>query len=192
MRKRAEVFVLGTILGMGMTGAIASIPAAYAQATVSTGSIEGTVLDPRGGTVADAKITVTNKGTSQELRANTSSSGAYNVAALAPGSYLIRVEAKGFKTVQIPVLVQIGIVTPVNITLEVGSEAIVINVEATVIAVNTEQATVQDVITSQQIEQLPVDGRNFLDLAQLAPGVQIQDGSTFDPTKNGFSSISFG
>jgi len=159
---------------------------------MSTGSIEGTVLDPRGGTVADAKITVTNKGTSQELRANTSSSGAYNVAALAPGSYLIRVEAKGFKTVQIPVLVQIGIVTPVNITLEVGSEAIVINVEATVIAVNTEQATVQDVITSQQIEQLPVDGRNFLDLAQLAPGVQIQDGSTFDPTKNGFSSISFG
>ena len=64
--------------------------------------------------------------------------------------------------------------------------------EANAISVNLEQATVQDVITSKQIEELPVDGRNFLDLASLEPGVQVQDGATFDPTKNGFSSISFG
>ncbi len=57
---------------------------------------------------------------------------------------------------------------------------------------NTEQATVQGVLTSEQIENLPINGRNFLDLAQLEPGVQIQDGGTFDPTKNGFSSVSFG
>ena len=60
-------------------------------------------------------------------------SGTYNVAALAPGQYLLRVEAKGFKTVQVPVFVQIGVVTPVNVTLEVGSETVVINVEATVV-----------------------------------------------------------
>ncbi len=47
-------------------------------------------------------------------------------------------------------------------------------------------------LTTQQIENLPINGRNFLDLAQLEPGVQIQDGGNFDPTKNGFSSISFG
>src|SRR5208337_5477251 len=52
--------------------------------------------------------------------------------------------------------------------------------------------TVQGVLTSEQIENLPINGRNFLDLAQLEPGVQIQDGGTFDPTKNGFSSISIG
>ena len=57
---------------------------------------------------------------------------------------------------------------------------------------NTDQATVQGVITTAQIENLPVNGRNFLQLAQLEPGVQIQDGAIFDPTKNGFSSISFG
>ena len=57
---------------------------------------------------------------------------------------------------------------------------------------NTEQPTVQGVLTSAQIEKLPINGRNFLDLAQLEPGVQIQDGGNFDPTKNGFSSISFG
>jgi hypothetical protein len=57
--------------------------------------------------------------------------------------------------------------------------------------VNTEQAIVQGVLTADQIDNLPMNGRNFLDLAQLEPGVQIQEGSTFDPTKNGFSSISF-
>ena len=67
-----------------------------------------------------------------------------------------------------------------------------IEVQASEVAVNTEQATVQGVLTSQQIENLPINGRNFLDLAQLEPGVQIQDGGTFDPTKNGFSSVSFG
>ena len=57
---------------------------------------------------------------------------------------------------------------------------------------NTEQATIQGVVTSDQIENLPINGRNFLDLAQLEPGVQIQDGGNFDPTKKGYSSISFG
>ena len=57
---------------------------------------------------------------------------------------------------------------------------------------NTEQATVQGVLSPEQIETLPINGRNFLDLAQLEPGVQIQDGGNFDPTKKGFSSISFG
>ncbi|MGA7317772.1 MAG: hypothetical protein WBX22_27835 [Silvibacterium sp.] len=57
---------------------------------------------------------------------------------------------------------------------------------------NTTQTTIQGVLDRQQIEQLPLNGRNFLDLAQLQPGVQIQDGTSFDPTKNGFASISFG
>ncbi len=58
--------------------------------------------------------------------------------------------------------------------------------------VNTEQASVQGVLNEAQIENLPINGRNFLDLAQLEPGVQIQDGQDFDPTKAGYSSISFG
>src|SRR5207248_2343482 len=68
----------------------------------------------------------------------------------------------------------------------------VIEVQATSVAINTEQPTVQGVLTTEQIENLPFNGRNFLDLAQLEPGVQIQDGGNFDPTKNGFSSVSFG
>lgn len=167
-------------------------PANSAGQSISSGSIQGTVIDPQGAVVADAKVTVTNKGTGQSKEITTTSSGDFNAGALTPGNYLVRVQAKGFRTVESTISVQIGVISPANIRLELGSENEVVAVEASAISVNTEQATVQDVITSQQIEQLPVDGRNFLDLAQLAPGVQIQDGSTFDPTKNGFSSISFG
>jgi hypothetical protein len=102
------------------------------------------------------------------------------------------VEGQGFKTTELGVTVQVNTTESGNIKLEVGQSAQVVEVEATELGVNTEQATVQGVLTSEQIENLPINGRNFLDLAQLEPGVQIQDGGTFDPTKNGFSSVSFG
>ena len=86
---------------------------------------------------------------------------------------------------------QVGNTSTVSPKLAVGQESQVIEVQGAVVGVNTEQATVQGTIDLDQIENLPVNGRNFLDLAQLEPGVQIQEGSTFDPTKNGFSSISF-
>ncbi|HEY4661779.1 MAG TPA: TonB-dependent receptor, partial [Terriglobales bacterium] len=79
-----------------------------------------------------------------------------------------------------------------NYTAKLGQESQIIEVQGSAVAVNTEQPTVQGVLTTEQIETLPFNGRNFLDLAQLEPGVQIQDGGNFDPTKNGFSSISFG
>src|SRR5438045_3414576 len=102
------------------------------------------------------------------------------------------VEAGGFKALEQTMSIQVGNITPGTVTLEVGSESAVITVEGTATTVNTEQTTIQGVVTSTQIENLPINGRNFLDLAQLEPGVQIQDGGNFDPTKKGFSSISFG
>ncbi|MFZ0200146.1 MAG: hypothetical protein WAL05_13210, partial [Candidatus Sulfotelmatobacter sp.] len=79
-----------------------------------------------------------------------------------------------------------------SIKLEIGQESTVVEVQSSEVGVNTEQAEVQGVLTASQISNLPVNGRNFLDLAQLEPGVQIQDGANFDPTKVGYSSISFG
>ena len=96
-----------------------------------------------------------------------------------------------FSSVSIPVTVQVGNTASANAKLQLGQENQVIEVRPQ-IQVNTEQSTVQGVLTSNQIENLPVNGRNFLDLAQLEPGVQIQDGQNFDPTKAGYSSISFG
>jgi hypothetical protein len=163
-----------------------------AQTTISTGSIVGTVTDPGGAVVAGAKVSITNKGTSQIIATTTTSSGTYASGALVPGAYTVRAEASGFKTAEIAVVVQVNTTASVNVKLELGQSTQIVEVQASELSVNTEQATVQGVLTSEQIEKLPINGRNFLDLAQLEPGVQIQDGGTFDPTKNGFSSVSFG
>ena len=167
-------------------------PAATAQSGVSTGSIVGTVTDPSGAIVSGAKVAITNVGTNQTTYVTSTSSGLYNSGSVVPGSYRVRVEAKGFKTTELTVVVEVGSVAPGNIHLELGQENQIIEVQAAAVAVNTEQAVVQGVVTTQQIDNLPINGRNFLDLAQLEPGVQIEDGSGFDPTKNGFSSLSIG
>jgi hypothetical protein len=163
-----------------------------AQTNVGNGSIQGTVTDPSGAVVSSAKITITEKSKGVSITRTADSRGAYTSGALIPGNYIIRFEAAGFKTTEIPVTVQVDNTATANAKLEVGQTSQVVEVEASTVQVNTEQATVQGVITENQIENLPVNGRNFLDLAQLEPGVQIQDGQNFDPTKAGYSSISFG
>src|SRR5580658_6364747 len=162
-----------------------------AQTSVSTGSIAGNVTDASGAVLPNAKVTVTGP-TGQTLQAKSNSSGEYSFGGLIPGSYSVRVEAKGFKTSQMALEVKVDNSANGSVKLEIGQESTVVEVQASELQVNTEQATVQGVLTATQIENLPVNGRNFLDLAQLEPGVQIQDGQNFDPTKAGFSSISFG
>jgi hypothetical protein len=163
-----------------------------AQTTVATGSIVGTVSDPSGAAISGAKVVVTNTATGQTISLTTNSAGVYNSGALSPGQYKVQVSAKGFSSLSEVVPVQVGNTATVNAKLQLGQESQVIEVQASSLAVNTEQAEVQGVISSSQIENLPLGGRNFLDLAQLEPGVQIQDGQNFDPTKAGYSSISFG
>jgi Carboxypeptidase regulatory-like domain len=165
---------------------------AWSQASINTGSIQGIVTDPQGGIVPDAKVTITNRDTGQAIAVTTSSAGQFSVGALAPGNYVVRVEVASFKTLETTVVVQVGQITPANAKLEVGGSATVVEVTGEAVTVNTDQSQLSGTLTSEQIENLPVNGRNFLDLAQLEPGVQIQDGGNFDPTKIGFSSISFG
>jgi len=171
---------------------VLSSTAMFGQTSVSTGGIVGTVIDPQGAVVSGAKVTIINTGTNQSIALTTNTAGLYNSGSVVPGNYKVRVEVKGFRTAELVLAVEVGSVAPGNIRLEVGQGSEIVEVQATAVSVNTEQATVQGVVTTQQIENLPINGRNFLDLAQLEPGVQIQDGSGFDPTKNGFSSISIG
>jgi hypothetical protein len=167
-------------------------PILFSQTTISTGSIQGMVTDPSGAVVPDAKVVISNKQTGQVLTTTTTSTGAYTSGALTPGNYQVRVGRPGLKTTELGVVVQVNTTANGNIALGVGQSTDVIEVQGSSVTVNTEQATVQGVLTAEQIENLPINGRNFLDLAQLEPGVQIQDGGDFDPTKKGFSSISFG
>jgi hypothetical protein len=142
--------------------------------------------------VSGAKVQITNTATGQKLELVSNAAGSFSSGSLPPGSYKVQVTAKGFSSVSTTVNVQVGNQATFNAQLQVGQESQIVEVQGTSVQVNTEQATVQGVLNSAQIENLPVNGRNFLDLAQLEPGVQIQDGQNFDPTKAGYSSISFG
>src|SRR6266478_4670836 len=184
----ALVVILCLVIGMNAV----RTPVAKAQAGISTGSIQGTILDPNGASVPGAKVTITSKCTAAKIALDVTSTGAYNSGPLVPCEYIVRVEAPGFRVMEEKITVQVGNVSPGTMTLELGSGSTIITVEGSAVIVDTEQTSIQGVVTSDQIENLPINGRNFLDLAQLEPGVQIQDGGNFDPTKKGFSSISFG
>ncbi|HET9698173.1 MAG TPA: carboxypeptidase regulatory-like domain-containing protein [Terriglobales bacterium] len=166
--------------------------ASWAQSTNASGSIQGTVSDQSGAVVSNATVTITSDATGQKITKMSTDSGTFTSGPLNPGQYTVRIERKGFQSVSMPITVQVGSNVAVNPKLAVGAESQTVEVTGQSLAVNTEQAAVQGVLTSQQIENLPVNGRNFLDLAQIEPGVQIQDGGNFDPTKNGYSSVSFG
>jgi hypothetical protein len=169
---------------------VASLDPSFAQTTVGTGSIVGIVSDPSGAKISGATITITNTGTGQLIEVTTNSSGSFNSGALVPGNYKTDLSARGFNTAEVLLTVLIGNTSTLDVKLQVGEKKEVVEVQDSDVRVNTEQPTVQGVLNAEQIENLPVNGRNFLDLAQLEPGLQIQDGSNFG--KDGYSSISFG
>jgi hypothetical protein len=164
----------------------------FAQTTVGTGSIVGIVSDPSGAVISGAKVAITNTGSGQVIAVTTNSSGSFNSGALVPSNYKTQVSAPGFSSTEVPVTVLVGNTATVNVALQIGPANQVIEVQASDTRVNTEQPSVQGVLNERQIENLPLNGRSFLDLAQLEPGVQIQDAANFGQAKDGFSSISFG
>jgi hypothetical protein len=159
------------------------------------GALDGTVADPNGAVLSGAKVSVKNDATSAEVRVTSNDRGYFNVQNLEAGVYTVTVEQSGFrKYVVKDVNVKVGAVTPLTVALQVGAQEQVVEVTATSTeaAVDTSRSTVDGVITARTIENLPLNGRNFLDLAQLEPGVQVRDGGDFDPTKNQMVGVSIG
>jgi hypothetical protein len=117
------------------------------------------------------------------MEITTNSSGAFNSGMLIPGDYSTRVTARGFKPVEVLSTVLVGYIATVNADLEIGDANHVIEVEGSALRVNTEQPTLQGVLNEQQIENLPVNGRNFLDLAQLEPVSRSRAQRTSPPAK---------
>ena len=164
--------------------------AAYGQAvSVNGGAIQGTITDASGAAVSSASITIKSldQGTTKVL--TTDKSGFYSIGPLNPGDYTVTVVASGFQQLEVTTRILTGTATPGSFKLQVGQSSETIEVTAGEVQVNTDQAGVADVITREQIANLPVNGRNFLDLAQIEPGVQLQSGNTFDPTKAGYTGI---
>ena len=174
------VLVLFTAVGMSFGQAI----------SVNGGSIQGSITDPTGAVVPGARVTITGKDTGSVKVVTADNSGFYSVGPLNPGNYNVNIVAPGFQQLSVNTVVRTGTATSGNFKLTLGQPTETVEVNAGALQVNTEQAGVSDVITKAQIDSLPVNGRNFLDLAQIEPGVILQSGESFDPTKAGYSAIS--
>lgn len=157
----------------------------FAQAP--TGNIRGLIMDPTGAVIPGAAVTVTELATQRTLALTTNAAGIYAANLLLPGTYKVLIEAKGFKSFEQRAQVQAGDTVDLNVELEVGKSSTIVEVSATagMVHVDTTRSTVDGVITGTQIDELPLDARNFLDLAGLEPGVNVRDGGNIDPTKSG-------
>ncbi len=138
-----------------------------------TAQITGFVKDPSGSSVPNATVIVKNEGTGLERRANTNETGYYVVSSLAPGFYTVSVEAQGFKRFQkTQNKVDPSVPTTVDVTLQVGTITQTVEVVAAVAKLQSETATLGKVITSEQIRNMQMNGRNPIFLALLKPGVR--------------------
>jgi hypothetical protein len=180
--KRIYLSILALFVGVSM--------AAGQAISVNGGAIEGDITDSTGAKVPGAAITITSSETGFTKSLKSDSAGFYSVGPLNPGPYKVRIASPGFSTLTVATQVRTGTVTSGAFKLSIGEASVMIEVNAGAVQVNTDQFQVSDVITKDQIDTLPVNGRNFLDIAQIEPGVILQQGASFDPTKAGYSAIS--
>lgn len=160
-----------TRLAAALLCALAFALTAVAQSNKAT--ITGTISDPNGAVVKDAKVTVTNVATNEAREATSSDDGTYTIPALDPGVYRVTVDASGFtQSIVNEVKLDTGSRQAVDVTLTVGAvggEAVTVTAEAPL--AETESSVRGDLITGRQVTDLPIPQRNFVQLAALSPGV---------------------
>ncbi|MFN7947384.1 MAG: carboxypeptidase-like regulatory domain-containing protein [Blastocatellia bacterium] len=161
-----------------------------ALAQVPTGTIRGAVTDPSKAVVPNATVTVRNKGTGAERKVTTNSSGEYQIPTLPPGDYEVKVTAGGFKTGQSDVTLQVGETITADFDLQVGQASETVVVTAETPAINTTDYKIDGVVNRKQIESLPLNGRNFLQLALLEPGVAVESVDNPGTSPNNFFRVS--
>lgn len=192
-----SIGLIATALSVAFFVTVVSRPVnAFGQAiSVNAGSIQGTITDQSGAIIPNAEVVIANPETGYSHTLHTDASGLYAMGPLNPGTYVVTVTAPGFQVLKVTTVIKTGTATSGNFKLTVGSTTQTIQVNAGAVQLNTDQSNVSGVISQQQFETLPVNGRNLLDFAQLQPGVQLQAGGYadggFDPTKAGYSAVSF-
>jgi carboxypeptidase family protein len=167
--------------------------AAFAQQPL--GSIAGTVTDPSGSVAPGAIVTATSLATGALRSATTNDQGYFLLPTLQAGEYKLSVGLAGFANFLVDrVVVAVGQTANVEVRLKIAgaSETIQVSGAEAAAAVDLQEASVSGVVNTRQIEQLPLNGRNYLELARLQPGVEIQEGRAFDPTKSRYTGVSIG
>src|ERR1700693_1812000 len=166
-------------LAMAAGAVVLFLSAAALHAQVDTGAILGTVTDASGAEVRGATVTLTNEGTNAALSSATGSDGGFKFTPLPIGNYTVSVNFQGFTTMterHIPVNVGAEVVT--NFSLKPGAVTETVEVASTVPVLETQDASVGQVVDSRNVNNLPLNGRNFTFLAQLAAGVNTPQADT--------------
>jgi hypothetical protein len=149
------------------------------HAQVDTGTILGTIADASGAPINGATVTLTNEGTSAALSSTTGPDGAYKFTPIRIGSYKVSASFQGFQTTtQTGIAVNVGADVVINFTLKPGAVTQTVEVVATVPVLQTQNAAVGQVVDSRNVNNLPLNGRNFTFLAQLAAGVNTPQADT--------------
>jgi outer membrane receptor protein involved in Fe transport len=157
---------------LGILSLLLLFLAGSASAQVSTASINGVIRDPTGAVVPDATIVLTNVDTSVARTSTANNAGAYGFVSIPPGNYTIESSAKGFSSQKLgPFILAVGQAATFDFALTVGTETQVVNVTSAAAQLDVTNANLGTVISTQQVNDLPLNGRNFTALLALTPGV---------------------
>lgn len=166
-----SILIVAVLLGFATT--------AYAQLT---GQITGTITDPSGGVVPTASVTVVNEDTGIKWDVKTNSAGIYQVPLLQPGNYRISVQSAGFREItRSGIRLEVAQTVLVNFQLEVGAAVESVNVTETAPLLDAGSNAIGGVVTPQQVEDLPMLGRNVVGLVTEVPGVRATRQTTLNP-----------
>ncbi len=168
--RRRHIFLISLILATFS-------PITFAQ---STATLQGSVTDPSGAALSAAKVTVRNQATGLERIVQTDSDGNYQVAALPPGVYRVEAQAQGFGAQSVKDLtIEVSRIVVQNFQLKIGDVSQAVDVTADTQTVETATITVGQVINQKTVQEIPLNGRHFVDLGLLIPG-------SVTPPQNGF------
>jgi len=175
-----------------MAAAIVLAGKGLLMAQAPVGNIAGMVNDASGAAVPSATVTATNSAIGTTRTAISDSQGFFLISTMQPGAYKVTVGHTGFQTYSADVTVEVGQTARLTVPMQVAGTATAIEVGSSVVQIDTERDTVGGVVNTTQIDELPLNGRNYLELAKLEPGVEISDGKAFDPTKTRYTGVSIG
>ncbi len=177
--RRAAMMLCGLVIGM-------AIFSTRAIAQVDTGAISGTVRDKSGAVLPGAQVTLTNQGTNLAASTKSDANGFYTFTPVQIGTYTVSTEYQGFEKVVHPnIVVNVQQHVVVDFTLAPGKAVESVQVIAQPSGLQTESASVGEVVGSKQINDLPLNGRNYFFLAQLAPGVTFSQQDNRGEASNG-------
>jgi len=160
-----------------------------AQAQIPSGSLNGLVTDPKDAVITGAHVTAVSATQGFSRDTFTDKSGLYVLPDLPAGGYSLKIEQTGFAVNEVNgIVVEAGRSTTVDARLQIAAAGVMVEVNAAAVSPNLTQSMIQGQITSKTIQSIPLNGRNFLELAYLVPG--NRPAPTFDPTKTNTLEVS--